>query len=74
MRITVTGKIERKGIGAGTWALVTEAGETYELTNAPQPLRQPQAKVRVEGNIRQDVMTVAMIGPVLEVRSYEVLP
>ena len=73
MSISVTGKIERRGMGAGTWALVTETGKTYELMNAPQELRQPQAKVKIEGNIRKDVMTVAMIGPVLEVQSYEVL-
>ena len=73
MNITVTGRIERKGFGPGTWALVSEEGDTYELKDAPQELRQPHAKVKVEGQIREDVMTFAMIGPVLEVQSFEVL-
>ncbi|MGK7877710.1 MAG: hypothetical protein AB4426_31725 [Xenococcaceae cyanobacterium] len=73
MSITVTGKIERKEFGSGTWALVTEGGETYELKDAPQDLCQSQGKVKVKGQVRDDVMTFAMIGPVLEVKSFEVL-
>lgn len=70
-KITVTGSIERKGFGPGTWALVTEGGETYELRDAPDELRQAQGKVKVEGQVRDDVMSFAMIGPVLEVKSFE---
>ena len=71
--ITVTGTVERKEMGAGTWALVTEGGETYELKDAPQELRQSKSKVKIEGIVRDDVMTIAMIGPVLEVKSFEVI-
>jgi hypothetical protein len=73
MSISVTGAIERKGFGFGTWALVTDSGETYELKEPPVELCQNRAKVKVEGRVRDDVMTIAMIGPVLEVISYELL-
>ncbi|MEM8780520.1 MAG: hypothetical protein AAGF26_16985 [Cyanobacteria bacterium P01_G01_bin.49] len=73
MSITVTGKIEKQGFGFGTWALITESGETYELKDLPSSLQQPLSKVQIEGNIREDVMTVAMIGPVLEVSDFEIL-
>ena len=73
MSISVTGTIERKGMGPGTWALVTESGETYELKNAPNELKKSDLKVKVEGQVRDDVMTFAMIGPVLEVKSFKVL-
>ncbi len=73
MSISLTGTIERKGLGPGTWALVTEAGETYELKDAPSEIRKSELKVRVQGEVRKDVMTFAMIGPVLEVQSFEVL-
>jgi hypothetical protein len=73
MSITVTGKIEKKEFGFGTWALVTEEGQTYELMDAPEELCQSQAKVKVEGQIRKDVMTIAMIGPVLQVKSFELV-
>jgi sarcosine oxidase gamma subunit len=69
--ITVNGSIERKGFGPGTWALVSEGGETYELRNAPAELRQSGRKVQVTGVVRDDVMTMAMIGPVLEVESFD---
>lgn len=73
MSIKVTGVIERKGFGPGTWALVTEAGETYELKDAPSELKKADLKVKVEGQVRDDVMTFAMIGPVLEVKSFKVI-
>ena len=73
MSISVKGVIERKGLGTGTWALVTESGETYELKDAPAELKKSDLKVKVEGQVREDVMTFAMIGPVLEVKSFKVL-
>ena len=73
MSISVKGVIERKGLGTGTWALVTESGETYELKDAPDELKKSDLKVKVEGQVRDDVMTIAMIGPVLEVKSFKVL-
>ncbi|MEW6491375.1 MAG: hypothetical protein AB1589_02315 [Cyanobacteriota bacterium] len=73
MSINVTGVIERKGLGPGTWALVTDSGETYELKDAPDELKKSDLKVKVEGQVRDDVMTFAMIGPVLEVKSFKVL-
>ena len=73
MSINVTGIIERKGLGPGTWALVADSGETYELKDAPAELKKSDLKVKVEGQVRDDVMTFAMIGPVLEVKSFEVL-
>lgn len=73
MSITVTGIIQRSDIGAGAWALAAEDGTTYEVHNAPKDLLQPGKKVKVTGQIREDVMTFAMIGPVLEVRSFEMM-
>jgi len=71
--ITVSGTVEKQGFGTGTWALVSENGETYELKDAPTELCKSDLKARVTGVIRDDVMTIAMIGPVLEVQSFEIL-
>lgn len=73
MSIQVKGVIERKGFGPGTWALVSEDGATYELKDAPSELKKADMKVTVKGEVRDDVMTFAMIGPVLEVMSFEVM-
>ncbi|MEB3281073.1 MAG: hypothetical protein VKK42_19325 [Lyngbya sp.] len=67
----VQGKIEHKAFGTGAWALVTD-DKTYELKDAPSDLKKDGLKVEVEGEVREDVFTTAMIGPVLEVQSFEV--
>lgn len=72
MSIQVEGAIERKRIGVGTWALVS-GSETYELHNPPKDLQQDGLRVKVEGDICNDIMTIAMIGPVLEVKQFEIL-
>lgn len=66
------GTIQRIEMGTGTWALVTQDGMTYELKDAPSQLQQDGLKVRVEGKIREDMMTLAAIGPVLEVSDFKV--
>ncbi|HBB31127.1 MAG TPA: hypothetical protein DDZ80_24280 [Cyanobacteria bacterium UBA8803] len=73
MSLNITGVIERKDIGTGAWALVADSGETYELKDAPAELKKPNLKVKVTGEVRDDVMTLAMIGPVLQVKSFEVI-
>lgn len=73
MSIQVTGVIEHKDFGIGVWALIADSGATYELMDTPDELQKPNLKVQVTGLIRDDVMTLAMIGPVLEVNTFEVL-
>jgi len=68
-----TGVVERRGFGVGAWALVADTGKVYELKNAPKELQQASMKVKITGQIKKDVMTLAMIGPVLEVESFEVV-
>lgn len=69
----IAGTIKRVEMGTGTWSLAADSGETYELKDAPSQLQSSGLKVKVKGKIRDDVMTMAMIGPVLEVQSFEVL-
>lgn len=72
MKVTIKGRIEKCDFGLETWVLVAEGAETYELLEPPPTLCQHGIKVRVEGQIREDVMTLAMVGPVLKVTSFEV--
>ena len=71
--ITAIGGIEHKGFGTGAWALVTEDGTTYELLDCPRDLRKIGLHVKVQGTLNDDVMTLAMIGKVLNVNSFEIL-
>lgn len=69
---TLEGKLERKPFGPNTWAFVTE-DETYELLDPDPKLQQDGKRAQVTGQVRSDVMTIAMIGPVFEVSSFEIL-
>jgi hypothetical protein len=71
--ITVIGGIERRGFGTGAWALVSEDGTTYELLDCPRDLRQAGLRVKAQGTLNDDVMTLAMIGKVFNVSSFEIL-
>ncbi|MTJ09380.1 hypothetical protein [Anabaena sp. UHCC 0204] len=74
MTITATGTIERRNIGLGAWAFVTEDGVTYEIPkSSDKSLLKAGQKAKVTGKVREDVMTTAMIGSVLEVHDFEVL-
>lgn len=73
MSITVSGTMKKSTLGAGTWALNSDDGQTYEVMHdAPKDLLKDNQKVKVKGKIRNDVMSVAMIGPILEVESFEI--
>ncbi|MBO9998558.1 MAG: hypothetical protein J7641_06035 [Cyanobacteria bacterium SID2] len=72
--MTVTGTVKRVAMGTGTWSIESDDGTTYEIyQGAPSELLQDGLKVKVDGVVRDNVMTFAAIGPVLEVRSMEIL-
>jgi len=74
MDITVTGTIQRRELGTGTWALVADEGTTYQiLRGANKELLKVGQRAKVIGQVREDIMTIAMIGPVLEVKSFELI-
>lgn len=66
----IKGKISYRAIATGTWIIVTEKGDIYELYNSPQEILKDGLAVLLEGKIREDIMTVAMVGKVFEVISY----
>jgi hypothetical protein len=72
--VKLIGTIRYIDMGMGTWALVTDDGEQYELLQpAPSNLLQKGLKISVTGTIRDDVMTIAAIGPVLAVHEFQVV-
>ncbi|WP_342597021.1 hypothetical protein VKI21_16580 [Cyanobacterium aponinum UTEX 3222] len=70
--ITVKGEIQYRAIASGTWVLVSDTGETYELYKPSENLRQEGLKVEIKGDIRSDVMTIAMVGQILEVKELNI--
>lgn len=72
MNIQVQGTIEYQAFGTGTWALVTDEGISYELLEPPPALQHAGLEVNIQGRERSDVMSLAMIGPILEILDYAV--
>jgi hypothetical protein len=72
--VKLIGTIRYIDMGMGTWALVTDSGEQYELLQpAPSHLLREGLKISVTGTIRGDVMTIAAIGPVLSIQEFQVV-
>ncbi len=73
MNVTLIGKLEHKAIGLGSWVLITSEGTTYELKNSPAELLKVKGKVKITGKTRDDLMSLSMLGTILEVKSFEVV-
>jgi len=67
---TVTGTVERRDFGPGVWVLVGDDGTTYELRVGKDVALTAGRRARVEGEIRDDIASFAMVGPVFEVSSF----
>jgi hypothetical protein len=68
--IKIKGEIKYQDIGMGAWTLVSDTGEVYELYKPPKEIMKDGLKVQVEGMIRDDIMTIAMLGRILEVTGF----
>jgi len=72
MNIKIAGTVEYIDIGTGTWAIVTDTDEQYEIWQpAPEAILQEGLKVTVTAKVRDDVMSFAAIGDVLEIEDFQ---
>lgn len=69
----IKGTVKYNPVGIGTWTIVSDAGTTYELYQPPQELKESDLRVNIEGKIRKDIMTIAMVGDVVEIISFQKL-
>ncbi len=73
MNIKIAGTVEYIDIGTGTWAIVTDTDEQYEIWKpAPEAILKEGLKVTVTGKIRDDVMSFAAIGDVIEIEDFQI--
>jgi hypothetical protein len=74
MNIQIVGTVEYVDVGTGAWAIATDTDQQYEILQpAPSELLQDGLKVSVTAKIRDDVMSMAMIGDIIEVLDFQVL-
>jgi hypothetical protein len=67
--LEIIGTIDKQDVGIGTWALSADDGQVYELKNLPADVKHQGMRVMLTGIVLEDVMSIAMIGPVFEVDS-----
>ncbi|USR92816.1 hypothetical protein NEA10_08920 [Phormidium yuhuli AB48] len=71
----LTGVVKHVAMGTGAWTLETGTGQVYELhESTPSEVLKPGQSVTLEGTVRDDVMTLAALGPVFEVKSFQLGP
>jgi len=69
----VRGTVEFRDVEMGVWVLVGEDGQTYQIAGGRSSLLREGQRVEIEGGVDRGAMSVAMVGPVLKVRSFKVL-
>ncbi len=71
--ITLTGTVEHLGIEGGCTVLrVDSTNKVYELKGGDPQVLKVGAHVSVTGKIRNDLVTICQVGPVLDVISSQV--
>ncbi|MEN9205922.1 MAG: hypothetical protein Q6J68_03010 [Thermostichales cyanobacterium SZTDM-1c_bins_54] len=68
-----TGTVEFLDLEGGVWVLTTPTGQRYQLFRAPRELLKEGLSVTITGQLRQDMLTTAQVGQVLEVSSFRTL-
>ena len=69
----VTGTMRKIGLEGGLWAVVSDAGESWELLDAPAELKSNGLRVEVEIDATQAEVTIGMMGRAGHVKGYRKL-
>ena len=59
--------------GGGAWTLVTDQGVVYQLDGGGPDLLEDEVRAEVRGTLATGRVGIAMVGDVLEVKSYRIL-
>ena len=70
---TFVGTVHRTDLEGGHWTLVTDQGVVYQLKGGDASLLKDGARAEVTGRIATEQVGIAMMGDVLEVKSYRLL-
>jgi len=73
----IEGTLEYLDIEMGCWVVTDNQGVHYELHGPlADQIKRPEnigKKIRISGQIRRDLASVCMVGPIFEVTAYEFL-
>jgi cob(I)alamin adenosyltransferase len=65
------GRIAYRDIETGVWVLEGDDGRTYQLAGGDRKIKKDGQRVEVEGDVDKDALSFAMVGPLLQVKSYK---
>lgn len=66
------GRVIRSDLEGGVWTLVCDNGLTYQLSGGDSGMRVDGQRVEVTGSIAAGKIGIAMVGDVLEIKSYRI--
>jgi len=69
----LTGTVSLRDLEGGVWVLEGDDGRTYEIVGGDRRLRTKGQRIQVEGEVDAGAASLAMVGPVLKVKSYRPL-
>jgi hypothetical protein len=69
----LTGRVVYRDLEGGVWVLEGDDGRTYQLAGGDRKIKKDGQRVEIEGEVARDLMTIAMVGPVLNVATYRFL-
>ncbi|MFP4497922.1 MAG: hypothetical protein ACLFQV_06875 [Vulcanimicrobiota bacterium] len=67
---TIKGTIKKLDLEGGIWILDTGKNR-YSLMEGPMELYQDGMVVSVTGELKKDILSLGMVGPVLKVRDFK---
>ncbi len=70
----LSGKVSFRDLETGVWVLEADDGQTYLLAGGDRKLKKNGARIEVEGDVDRDSVTLAMVGPRLVVKRYNLIP
>ena len=69
----IRGTVEFRDVEMGVWVLAGDDGKTYQLAGGRSSLLKEGQRVEIDGDVDAAAAGIAMVGPVLRVRSYKAL-
>jgi len=70
---TIKGRVVFRDLEFGVWVLEGEDGATYQLAGGDRGIKKDGRAIEVKGRVEREVVTAAMVGPLLHVESYRFL-
>ncbi len=70
---TLSGKVAFRDLETGVWVLEADDGVTYLLAGGDRKIKKAGARIEAQGEVDEQSVTLAMVGPRFVVSQYRFL-